>query len=214
MMSNKTKQRARDQWRTAMAEALIDVSLVDDQKIAVWPLAVGRAPRYAFALVSRQAKAETAAGMWITVASLHQLADLLAVLGSIEWKVSHGPIISLIPGDMCGEIAGRKRAGTTAFDLFNGPALVVSNRVKPNKPRGDRHYATGPALGIGNSIPSESGRGRVVYDPIWSERAPWGVYYNGTAGRHFQTLADAGRHFRDHYRDPLVIPDLSDAYRK
>lgn len=62
-------------------------------------------------------------------------------------KISHGPIISLIPGDMHGEIAGRKRAGTAAFELFNGPSLSESHRVKPNKPRLIAATLTGPALG-------------------------------------------------------------------
>lgn len=97
---------ARNQWRQAMTEARIDVAKVDGQAVAVWPLAAGKSARYAFALASRQASPDTAAGFWITVASLHQLADLLAVLGAMEWKISHGPIISLIPGDMHGEIAG------------------------------------------------------------------------------------------------------------
>lgn len=204
---------ARNQWRQAMTEARIDVAKVDGQAVAVWPLAAGKSARYAFALASRQASPDTAAGFWITVASMHQIADLLAILGAMEWKISHGPIISLIPGDMHGEIAGRKRAGTAAFELFNGPALVVTNRVKPNKPRADRCYLTGPALGQGNSVRSESGRGRVEYAPCWNESAPWISYYNGTAGRSFKTIGDAARHFRDHYRDPLELPDLAAVYR-
>jgi hypothetical protein len=86
-------------------------------------------------------------------------------------------------------------------------------RVKPNKPRADRPYLTGPALGQGNSVRSESGRGRVEYAPCWNESAPWISYYNGTAGRSFKTIGDAARHFRDHYRDPLELPNLAAAYR-
>lgn len=212
-IASNTRRHALEQWRQAMTAAKIDVSNVEDHAVAVWPLSAGRSPRYALALTSRQADPATAAGLWITVGALNQLADLLATLGAMEWKISHGPIISLIPGDMCGEIAGRKRAGTTAFELMNGPALVVTNRVKPNRPTPGQVYTTGPALGQGNSVRSESGRGRVMYDPCCNQSAPWLSFYNGTAGRSFQTLADAGRHFRDHYRDPLKLPDLADAYR-
>lgn len=214
----------RKVWRNALTAHGVDVSAVPDSAVAVWPLSVGKPAVYALALTSRQASPDTAAGLWVTLSAWNQIADLLAILGAMEWKISHGPIL-----DMYGAatICGHKAAGAAAINVTSGwwPGAdrgdplpdgwdpVWSMRVKPNKPRADRPYVTGPALGQGNSVRSESGRGRIMYDPCWNESAPWVSFYNGTAGRCFQSLADAGRHFRDHYRDPLVLPDLAAAYR-
>ena len=214
----------RKVWRNALIAHGVDVSAVPDSAVAVWPLSVGKPARYALALTSRQASPDTAAGLWVSLSAWNQIADLLAVLGAMEWKISHGPIL-----DMYGAatICGHKAAGAAALNVTSGwwPGAdrgeplpdgwdpVWSMRVKPNKPRPDRGYLTGPALGQGNSVRSESGRGRVEYAPCWSESAPWISYYNGTAGRSFKTIGDAARHFRDHYRDPLELPDLAAAYR-
>lgn len=104
----------RKVWRKALTAHGVDVSAVPDSAVAVWPLSVGKPAVYALALTSRQASPDTAAGLWVTLSAWNQIADLLAILGAMEWKISHGPIL-----DMYGAatICGHKAAGAAAINV-------------------------------------------------------------------------------------------------
>lgn len=213
---------ARRTWRKALTEHGIDVAQVQPDRVEVWPLAVGGPVRWILALTSRQASAELGAGLLITVANFNQIAELVGVLGGLEWRIAHGVIL-----DHTGAPVGTKDAGAAALVVRDGwwPGAAMGDplpdgwgqewitRIRPVAPAKGSPYLTGPALGRGNSLRSESGRGRLEYAPFWNQSAPWISYYNGTAGRSFTTWRQAVRHYRDHYQDPLIVPDLRERFR-
>ena len=107
----------RKVWRNALIAHGVDVSAVPDSAVAVWPLSVGKPARYALALTSRQANPDTAAGLWVSLSAWNQIADLLAILGAMEWKISHGPILDLYGA---ATICGHKAAGAAALNVTSG----------------------------------------------------------------------------------------------
>jgi hypothetical protein len=42
---------------------------------------------------------------------------------------------------------------------------------------------------------TENGKGRITYHPEWDSKQPWASYWEGTAGRHFESVDQARSYF-------------------